>query len=383
MVSLLHSVLPSLPYLPLHSPLSLLQTDHQLSILFSGNDVCLRRVALENTMPAKRDISPLGTSKFEKPFSPPSNKSTPATSPTSPTAKSLPFSRYHINRPSVTSTVDTFSTAPTSINTTLDRAALSGEFKGLQSPIEDDLTPTLVEEDASENAHRHDSGSWSDRIKSDGSDTAYADTDALPDRATLAAVQNFPIYDAKGEMRYFGDLYEPEGNAHLRQLIIFVRYFYCPACTAYIKALTEGISTQDAYDIPIPTSIIIIGCGQPDIIPHYQQFTGCPFTMYADPTRTLFKRLGMRTTLNLGSRKPGYMSKGLLGASGDEIKILRKSLQHPEGIRKRDLFRGGNPMQIGGEFLFEAGGCVWANRMKNYRDHAEIGTLRRLVGLDE
>jgi hypothetical protein len=139
---------------------------------------------------------------------------------------------------------------------------------------------------------------------------------------------------------------------------------------------------QDYFSIPTPTSITIIGCGQPDLIPHYKSFTGCPFTMYADPTRSLFKRLGMNTSFSVGKKKPDYMEKGLLGASKDELMLLRKSFKDPEGLRKRDLLRGGNPMQIGGEFLFENGQVVWCHRMRDYRGHAEIETLRRLVGLE-
>lgn len=62
---------------------------------------------------------------------------------------------------------------------------------------------------------------------------------------------------------------------------------------------------------------------------------------------------------------------------------IKKSLRDPEGIRKRDVLRGGNPMQIGGEFLFDEGQVVWCHRMRNYRNHAEVAVLRRLLEIDE
>jgi hypothetical protein len=62
---------------------------------------------------------------------------------------------------------------------------------------------------------------------------------------------------------------------------------------------------------------------------------------------------------------------------------IRKSLKDPNGIRKRDVFRGGNPMQIGGEFLFEDGKVIWCHRMKHYRNHAEVKVVRKLLELDE
>jgi hypothetical protein len=53
----------------------------------------------------------------------------------------------------------------------------------------------------------------------------------------------------------------------------------------------------------------------------------------------------------------------------------------------RDATRSGEHDRIGGEFLFrrrEGGGeweCVWAHRMANTRDHAEIAVLRDVLGL--
>lgn len=44
--------------------------------------------------------------------------------------------------------------------------------------------------------------------------------------------------------------------------------------------------------------------------------------------------------------------------------------------------RGGDFKQVGGEFLFENGKCVWAHRMRNTRDHEEVEKLRGLLGLE-
>lgn len=326
-------------------------------------------------MAPKRDVSPVGTSKFERPYSPPSTKTTPANSPIE---ASFPFSQRNPTHPSLNSSTDTYSTAPSSIDTALNKEVFGGDWRTGRSHGPADQTPTLHEE----NDTRFDGiqeDKWSDEGRSD-LDVSLP-TDSVPDAMTLVALREFPLYDSQGETIRFGELFDPVTVSHQRQLIIFVRYFYCPACTAYLQALSQGISEEDYYNIPVPTSITIIGCGQPDLIPHYRQFTNCPFTLYADPTRTLFKRLGMGTTLNLGLRKPDYMKKGLLGASGDEIKIIKQSLKDPEGLRKRDLLRGGNPTQVGGEFLFEDGQVIWCSRMKNYRGHSEIKTLRTLLGL--
>lgn len=226
---------------------------------------------------------------------------------------------------------------------------------------------------------------WFDKFPNNlGPDPYLDDTDECPDRATLAAVQHMPIFDAEGKSRTFGSLYEPDIASHQRQLILFIRYFYCPACTLYVKALTQGISTDDYFNIPTPTSIVIIGCGKPELIKQYKRFTGCPFQIYADPSRVLFKKLGMNVSFKIGRQRPLYMGDlSLLGSSRKQMQTIRKSLKDPDGLRKRDLLRGGNPMQIGGEFLFENGEVLWCHRMTTYRNHAEIEDLRKLLQLDE
>ena len=333
--------------------------------------------SIAKNMSLKRDVSPIGASRFERPYEPPSGKNSAATSPTTPSNGCSPFhfskpsvtstaetSPNHFSKPSVTSTAETYSTAPTSIE------ALEFELKGISEPI------CVLPEEPDE---------WFDKFPNNFEPDPYLEeTDDCPDRATFAAVQEMPIYDAEGNSRAFGSLYEPEEATHQRQLIIFIRYFFCPACTLYVKALTEGISTEDYFNIPVPTSIVIIGCGQPDLIAQYKKFTGCPFPMYAEPTRVLFKKLGMGISLNVGRQRPEYMGAfGLLGGSRQEMIRIRKSLKEPDGLRKRDLLRGGNPMQIGGEFLFEGGEVLWCHRMTNYRNHAEIRYLRSLLQLDE
>jgi hypothetical protein len=50
--------------------------------------------------------------------------------------------------------------------------------------------------------------------------------------------------------------------------------------------------------------------------------------------------------------------------------------------------KGGDPRQIGGEFLFEPRGMgeekqiTWCHRMKNTRDHTEISELARILDPD-
>lgn len=125
--------------------------------------------------------------------------------------------------------------------------------------------------------------------------------------------------------------------------------------------------------LPTPTSITVIGCGKPELIPMYTETTSCPFPIYADPTRKLYDLLGMTRTLQLGA-KPTYIHTNLL------INSVQSIFQ---GLGTgRNALKGGDLKQVGGEFLFEDGECTWVRRMKNTRDHSEVVDLRHLLGLD-
>nr|POE63732.1 thioredoxin-like protein aaed1 [Quercus suber] len=316
-----------------------------------------------------RSVSPLGASRFEQPSIAPSSLLSSNT--TSSRTSSMSVNSFPPENSSSTTATSTTLGSHFQHDHDMDLDSKNGKYSyNPTSPIGPDSSDGDAEE-------------WFNRFRSDPDFSAYI-SDACPDRKTLANAYDTPIYSADGSSRPFGALFDPAYATHQRQLFIFVRHFYCGACQAYLKALTAGIPMQDYFSIAIPTSIIVIGCGQPDLIPQYKKFTNCPFPIFTDPTRALFKQLGMVVNLNVGTRRPEYMQDISLGAwAMGQVTQVRASMKESGGIRKRDVLRGGHPMQIGGEFLIDDGEAVWCKRMKNYRDHAEIGVLRKVLELDE
>jgi len=134
---------------------------------------------------------------------------------------------------------------------------------------------------------------------------------------------------------------------------------------------------QAYFTMAIPTSIIVIGCGSPELIRHYKAVTGCPFPIFADPTRQVFKNLGMNINFNaVRNKRPDYMKdisplKWVHQQTAGQMKV--------KGLKK---FRGGNVFQIGGEFLFQDGQIAWCHRMRNFRNHAEVDTIKRVLEID-
>lgn len=82
-------------------------------------------------------------------------------------------------------------------------------------------------------------------------------------------------------------------------------------CQEYLRTLSSSITPEDLLALPTPTSITVIGCGRPELIPMYTEATGCPFPIYAEPTRKIYDYLGMTRTFDLGT-KPAYMQTNVL-----------------------------------------------------------------------
>ncbi|OAA63210.1 fmHP [Cordyceps fumosorosea ARSEF 2679] len=243
-------------------------------------------------------------------------------------------------------------------------------------------------------------------------DGQLATNDEIPSDATLAKVADYVLLDKYGKTHTFQSLYNSP-NGPRRVLVVFVRHFFCGNCQEYIRTLAESISNDALLGLPVSTSVVIIGCGNPQLIDMYVEATRCPFPLYTDPKSVLFDALGMVKTLALGE-KPAYMKmgflKGVFTGMGQALKQLPKGL----------TLQSGDQRQVGGEFLFEpldlvtpittptdaqggaaimeacdprpmqsgAGGqlevkkITWCHRMRSTRDHAEIPEIMELLGLD-
>lgn len=153
--------------------------------------------------------------------------------------------------------------------------------------------------------------------------------------------------------------------------------------------LSLAIPLEALAAAPVPTHIVVIGCGEPPLIDMYAEATGCAYPIFADPTRRLYDELGMVRTLAMGAT-PGYMRH--ISMWGSALRSIGQGLRViPRGL----ALKGGNQRQVGGEFLFEtkagaddgddgdAAEVTWCHRMKTTRDHAEADELQDLLGLEK
>ncbi|KAI0473081.1 AhpC/TSA antioxidant enzyme-domain-containing protein [Xylariaceae sp. FL0804] len=258
-------------------------------------------------------------------------------------------------------------------------------------------------------------------------------TNDLPSAQTLRAIEDYTVLDRDGKSHTFKSLYAGH-NAARRVLLIFVRHFFCGNCQEYLRSLSASVTPESLLQLPVSTFVAVVGCGAHELIAHYVRETGCPFPVYADPTRRLYAELGMVRTLALGSR-PAYMQDRSVAHT--VLSGIRQGLRQ---VRSGLATKSGDQRQVGGEFLFEPaslnldaplsdlvaaaldgaaadekrtttshspaeGGeegdgegagagagdgtmtveekrVTWCHRMRSTRDHAEIPELMEILGLE-
>ncbi|KAI1650192.1 AhpC/TSA antioxidant enzyme-domain-containing protein [Daldinia loculata] len=239
-------------------------------------------------------------------------------------------------------------------------------------------------------------------------------TNELPTIETLRKIEAYNVLDSDGKSHSFKSLYAGRNSAR-RVLIIFIRHFFCGNCQEYLRTLSASVTPEALLQLPVSTFIAVIGCGSPHLINSYIQETGCPFPVYADPTRRLYTELGMVRTLAMGSR-PAYMQGKTLAHT-----VVSGVVQGLKQVKSGLVTKMGDQKQVGGEFLFEPATLTldtpvttprseedkqlrlsdeneksddyedpkveekrvtWCHRMRTTRDHAEIPELMEVLGLD-
>ena len=185
---------------------------------------------------------------------------------------------------------------------------------------------------------------------------------------------SLPVLDSDGMSHPFPTLYTTD-NHHQHTLFVFIRHFFCGSCKEYVSTLSsvDGITPDELS--ASNKRVIIIGCGQSNLIKRYAEDTSCPFPIYTDPTRKLYDAFGMIRTLSLADEKPAYIKSSFLSN-------LAKSA-FSQLSAGSSMFQGGDIQQVGGEYLIDnQGHILWSHNMNNTQDHLEIKELRKILTLN-
>ncbi|KAJ4397528.1 hypothetical protein N0V93_001759 [Gnomoniopsis smithogilvyi] len=191
----------------------------------------------------------------------------------------------------------------------------------------------------------------------------------LPDDKALAEAGDVMIKDKEGNSLPFKSLWtgKPENE---RQLIVFVRHFFCGSCKQYLQALNESLPSSSLSEANI--TLAIIGCGQPVGIPLYAKETNSSCALYTDPSLRTHELLGMKSNMRTSKVKPDYIKQSLLENIVNSAQVA---------LTSGHAFSGGPPGQNGGEWLFQGGQLKWCHRMRNSTDHTEVKELKAVLGM--
>ncbi|CAO1626594.1 unnamed protein product [Parajaminaea phylloscopi] len=192
-----------------------------------------------------------------------------------------------------------------------------------------------------------------------------------PSHAALSEAANLMLYTEDGSLARFGELF-----AQRRTLVCFLRHWFCPMCQEF------AMSMKNLDPLPLRQAnmgLVVIGQGHPHVISAYKRVMGVPqwIRMYADPSRRVYRALGMTMRTNdpgPACAKPDYIQMGMLKGSMTAIK---------KSLFEMPLRSPGDLKLLGGEFVLGPGvQCSFVHRMVTTRGHLDIPRVLTQAGCD-
>ncbi|KAH6889506.1 AhpC/TSA antioxidant enzyme-domain-containing protein [Coprinopsis sp. MPI-PUGE-AT-0042] len=194
---------------------------------------------------------------------------------------------------------------------------------------------------------------------------------AIPSVETLEKASAFEVVDEEGNKVKFGALIEK------KVLVVFIRHFFCSACLSYSQNLAHV--PQEALDAA-GIQIVLIGCGEHICIKDYHEASGFKGPIYADPTRTLFRALGM-TYDTIATAPEQEARASYLGTKTNQE--LRSSSWLRAWLNPGLIGQQGNIFQNGGEFILGPGNqCTLASRMAHTMHHIPVEEMMKSAGVE-
>lgn len=162
-----------------------------------------------------------------------------------------------------------------------------------------------------------------------------------------------------------------------RKTVVFcIRTFWCGQCQDYTLASLSQLDPAAIHAQGL--NVIVIAHGSWKIIKRYREVLKCPFPIYVDQSRRLYRLLGM-TKLSGDFGKPDERGAYNRNAVPKQIVLGLKN-----ALLKMPLKNPGNLSQLGGEFVLGPGlVCSFAHRMTNRSDHMEAPDVMDRAGCSD
>lgn len=185
----------------------------------------------------------------------------------------------------------------------------------------------------------------------------------------LDRVQNLKVTDEWGRKIAFGDIYKDQ-----KTIVIFLRHFLCFMCKEYVDdlALIPEHYLKDAN-----VKLALIGCGARKFIEPFRRATGYKGTLFVDPERELYKKIGCFEKGKADNLENVKASRHI--KSGFVMGILKSTWR---GMQYREL--QGDVDQQGGEFIFGPGNAIHFKHLDQLpSDHTSINDLLAAAGVHQ
>ena len=143
-------------------------------------------------------------------------------------------------------------------------------------------------------------------------------------------------------------------------------------CYGYVRNLSADLMPGKLEAMQTPTRLVVIGCGDPILIPQYIKETDCPFEIYADTSRKLYTKLGFCVNGEANPEPPSYVKKY-------SPSLMLNLLISGRMAAKTMKASGGLINQNGGEMIWIDGTLKFIHRMRNTTDHVEVDELEQIM----
>ncbi|XP_053726940.1 peroxiredoxin-like 2C isoform X2 [Synchiropus splendidus] len=186
---------------------------------------------------------------------------------------------------------------------------------------------------------------------------------------SLQDVDDCFIYDRHGTSVAFKKLYE-----NRKSIIIFLRSFLCYTCKEYVDDLSK--IPRDVLE-EAGVTLVLIGQSAYHHIEPFSSLTGCPYEIFVDPERCIYRKLGMKTEeeFTMSAHTSPHVKSGIfLG----QMKSIWRAMTSPAFDFQGDLH------QQGGAIIAGPGSKVhFCHISMNRLDHMPIDWLLQLAGVHE
>ncbi|KAL4066937.1 AhpC/TSA antioxidant enzyme-domain-containing protein [Scleroderma yunnanense] len=198
------------------------------------------------------------------------------------------------------------------------------------------------------------------------------DEHAMPTSKQLMDAASCVVIAENGIRVPFSDILKDK-----KTIVIFIRHFWCAMCQDYMFSLSSTVDPKLLKQAN--TNLVVIGNGSFNMIKSYRQIFHTPFAIYTDPSMRLYSALGMmnpgKTSAKSQIKRGSYVRHGnMSGLAMVVANAVRVGMPIWE--------KGGDPAQLGGEFVFGPGMTVsFAHRMPNAGCHAPIQRVLAAAGV--